>query len=206
MTLARNIGLAAALAAMLPACQPPTTDAAEARVAGPVAGSGPSDPLPSPDTTGAIWAPAGGAEDAPMRLVYGVPRQPVLVAIECRDAATPDARIMITRNAPADGGAGALLALIGNRMIARVAVDATEVSGKQVWRGEAPALMEQWDALADPVDATVTVPGAGLVRLNASPLPAELVTACRGVPERPVPPELVPVPVPNVPPTFSPVP
>ena len=201
MTLARNIGLAAALAAMLPACQPPTTDAAEARLAGPVAGSGPSDPLPSPDTTGAIWAPTGGAEDATMRLVYGVPGQPVLVAIECLGAATPDARIIITRNAPADAGAGALLALIGNRMIARVAVDATEVSGKRVWRGEAPALMEQWDALADPVDATVTVPGAGLVRLNASPLPAELVTACRGAatPDLPASPLSAPAAIAPVP-------
>ncbi|MBA4045087.1 MAG: hypothetical protein C0471_11805 [Erythrobacter sp.] len=189
-----------ALASALAGCNPPPSDAPVARVSLANGASGPSEPLPSPDTKDAIWAQSVQAN----RLVYGVPGQPVLVSLECSGPAPPAAQLVITRNAPADKGAGALLALIGNRMIARVAVDATELGGKRVWQGKAPAAMAQWDALADPVDATVTVPGAGLVRLNASPLPGELVKACRGVPEPPVPPQLVPVP--NVPPTFSPVP
>jgi hypothetical protein len=176
----------------LAACQPPPTDAAEARVAGLPAGSGPSDPLPSPDTTGAIWAAAGGAAEAPMRLVYGVPGQPVLVALECLGAATPAARLQITRNAPADKDAGALLALIGNREVARVPVDATPQGNTSVWQGAASAQLSGWDALADPENATITVPGAGMVTLNPSPLPVGLVTACRGLgrgPELPAPPE-----------------
>lgn len=168
-----------ALAGALAGCERSADNAAVARVALDDAATGPSEPLPSPDTTGAIWAVS---DKQPGRLVYGVPGQTVLVSLECVDAATPGARIIITRHAPADKDAGALLALIGNRMVARVPVDATALGGKRVWRGEAPALMEQWDALADPVDATVTVPGAGLVRLNASPLPMELVEKCRGVP------------------------
>jgi hypothetical protein len=166
-----------ALASALAGCEPAPEDAAVARVALDDAASGPSEPLPSPDTTGAVWAVS---DKQPGRLVYGVPGQAVLVSLECAGAATPGARLIITRHAPADAGAGALLALIGNRMVARIPVDATQQGGKRVWRGQAPALMEQWDALADPIDATVTVPGAGLVRLNASPLPMELVTACRG--------------------------
>jgi hypothetical protein len=166
----------------LAACQS-ETDTAIARSDLAVPASGPSEPLASPDTTGAIWAASGGAN----RLVYGVPGQPVLVSLECLGAGQPDARLRITRNAPADKGAGALLALIGNRMVARVPVDATPRGNGLVWQGEAAAALPSWDALADPVDATVTVPGAGLVVLNPSPLPVALVTACRG-PAQPEPP------------------
>ena len=174
-----------ALAGALAGCERSADNPAAARVALDDAASGPSEPLPSPDTTGALWA---ASDKQPGRLVYGVPGEAVLVSLECADAATPGARIIITRHAPADAGAGALLALIGNRMVARVPVDATQQGGKRVWQGAAPAALEQWDALADPVDATVTVPGAGIVRLNASTLPVELVSACRG-PEQPSPPE-----------------
>jgi hypothetical protein len=167
-----------ALACAVTGCKPPPSDAAVARVDLTTTDTGPSEPLPSPDTTGAIWAQS---DKQPGRLVYGVPGQPVLVSLECLDAGQPDPRLRITRHAPADKGAGALLALIGNRMIARIEVDATQQGSKRVWQGEAPALMEQWDALGDPVEATVTVPGAGLVRLHANPLPVELIKACRGV-------------------------
>ena len=37
-------------------------------------------------------------------------------------------------------------------------------------------------ALKPARESTVTVPGAGLLRLNPSPLPMALVTACRGNP------------------------
>jgi hypothetical protein len=171
---------AAALILALSACKPPPSDAVAARAMLSPSAAGPSQPLASPDTTGAVWAQS----QRPMRLVYGVPGQPVLVSLECLDAATPAARLRIARHAPADQGAGALLALIGNRMVARIAVDATEQGGGMIWQGEAAAALPGWDALADPVDATITVPGAGLVRLNPSQLPVELVTACRG-PQQP---------------------
>jgi hypothetical protein len=179
--LAATFAAAATLA--LSACKPPPSDAVAARAMLSPSAAGPSQPLASPDTTGAIWAQS----KRPMRLVYGVPGQPVLVSLECLDPATPAARLRIARHAPADQGAGALLALIGNRMVARIAVDATEQGGGLIWQGEAAAALPSWDALADPVDATITVPGAGLVRLNPSPLPVELVTACRG-PQQPAPP------------------
>lgn len=160
----------------LAGCKPPPTDAGLARVSLVAPATPPSAPLPSPDTTGAIWA----ATDKPLRLVYGVPGQPVLLAIECLDPARPEARLRITRHAPADSGAGALLALIGNGWIGRFPVDATKVGGRVLWQGEVPALRPEWDALKPEREATVTVPGAGLVRLNPSPLPLELVTTCRG--------------------------
>lgn len=181
MSVLRRAGPSIVLAALaLPACKPPPSDAAFARSALLTAASGPSAPLASPDATAAIWAPSGAKTAAPMRLIYGVPGQAVLVSLECLNPKAPDARLRITRYAPADKGAGALLALIGNRMVARVEVDATTLGGRLVWQGEASASLPTWDAFADPIDATVTVPGAGLVRLNPSPLPVELVTGCRG--------------------------
>lgn len=176
MGMGRFAFASALLAALaLPGCKPPPTDAAIARAAiMPVAG-GPSVPLASPVTKGAIWAQGGTSQ----RLVYGVPGEPVLLALECIGAEAPAARLRITRHAPADSGAGALLALIGNGTIGRFAVDATEAGGRLLWQGEIPATASGWDAFEGMREATATVPGAGLVRLNPSPLPMQLVKACR---------------------------
>lgn len=172
--------LLGALAGVLGGCKPPPTDSPVARVAldSPTNGA-PSEPIPSPDTAGAVWAPTG----KPLRLVYGIPGKPVLLALECLNTGTPgapDAKLRITRYALADEGAGALLALIGNGWIGRFPVDATPVAGKSLWQGEVPANAREWGALKPEREASVTVPGAGLLRLNPSPLPMELITACRG--------------------------
>jgi hypothetical protein len=177
---------ALALASGVAGCKPPPTDAAAARAATVAPVRTASAPLPSPDTTGAIWTQSG----APLRLVYGIPGKPVLIALECLRPGAPTAQIRITRHAPADIGAGALMAVIGNRMIGRFEVDATAIAGRVLWQGEAAASDPGWEALTGDREATVTVPGAGLVMLNPSPLPRQLVTACRspqmpGVPEDP---------------------
>jgi hypothetical protein len=180
-TLRAGLALIGALAGTLSGCKPPPTDAATARVPLLAAAGGPSEPLPSPDTTGALWASTAN----PMRLVYGVPGQPVLVALECLAPAGPDARLRITRHAPADDGAAALLALIGRGAIGRFPVDATDVGGRILWQGDVPAIAQGWDAFKSTNEATVTVAGAGLVRLNPSPLPFQLVETCRGEPQQP---------------------
>ncbi len=178
--LLAGLALMGALAGALSGCKPPPTDAAMARVSLRPAAGGPSEPLPSPDTTDALWASTAN----PLRLVYGVPGQPVLVALECLAPASPNARLRITRHAPADDGAGALLALIGRGAIGRFPVDATDVGGRMLWQGDVPALAQGWDAFKTTNEATVTVAGAGLVRLNPSPLPFQLVEACRGEPQQ----------------------
>lgn len=160
----------------LAGCKPPPTDSAAARVSLLARAEGPSQPIASPDVTGAVWA----ATANPLRIVYGIPGKPVLLALECREPATPGARLRITRHAPADPGAAALLALIGNGYIGRFPVEATSRNDQRVWEGEAPAVVQEWDALKPEREATVTVAGAGLLKLNPSPLPMELVTACRG--------------------------
>ena len=167
-------GVVAGAALALPACKPPPTDAAMARAANVPAGAAPSEPIASPPVEGAIWAQSTTAG----RLVYGIPGQPVLVSLQCLGAGTPEARLRITRHAPADRDAQALLAVIGNRYIGRFPVDATKIGARQLWQGEAPAMAQGWNALIGPLEVTVTVPGAGLVRLNPSPLPGRLVEDC----------------------------
>ncbi|MFO6448434.1 hypothetical protein ACLBKU_14970 [Erythrobacter sp. NE805] len=157
-------------------CKPPPTDSAVARVALEMPAKGPSEPIASPDVAGAVWA----ATANPLRLVYGKPGQPVLLALECLAPGSPQAQLRITRHAPADEGAAALLALIGNGWIGRFPVDATNVRGALLWQGDVPATQREWAALRPANEATVTVPGAGLLRLNPSPLPMALVETCRG--------------------------
>ncbi len=161
----------------LGACKPPPADADMARAATVVSLRGPSAPIPSPDTTGALWTPS---KTRPERLVYGVPGEPVLLALECvRGLPGAPATLRIVRHAPADKDAEALLALIGNGAIGRLEVEATRQGKQQIWLGEAPADHPGWEPLAGPREMTATVPGAGLVRLNPSPLPMQLLAACR---------------------------
>jgi hypothetical protein len=162
------------------ACKPPPTDNDVARAATIVNLRGPSAPIPSPDTTKALWTPS---ERQSNRLVYGVPGEPVLLALDCvRKSETEPAAIRISRHAPADKDAGALLALIGNGTIGRLEVDATRQGQRQIWQGEAPADHPGWEALNGPREITATVPGAGLVRLNPSLLPMQFLTDCRSPP------------------------
>ena len=135
-----------------------------------------SDPIPSPDTEGAFWAVPSPDE---ARIIYGVSGQPPLAALTC---VSPDDMIpvlQITRLSPADDGAKALLAIVGNGHIGRIPVDSTDVRGRGVWHGGSPAADTAWEALSGPRQLTLTVPGAGIVTLNPSALPGQLIEACR---------------------------
>ncbi|MEO1221565.1 MAG: hypothetical protein AAFY42_09490 [Pseudomonadota bacterium] len=158
----------------LAACKPPPTDADMLRDMPETEPTFASAPLPSPITEGAMWALSQRTEG---RLIYGVPGEAALLSLECDTTATPTLRL--TRTSPADEGAGALLALVGNGHIGRIMVDATEVSGGTYWVGEAAALDEVWEPLAGPRELIATVPGGGTVNIDPSPLPRFLIEACR---------------------------
>ncbi|MHA7819521.1 MAG: hypothetical protein ACX930_07760 [Erythrobacter sp.] len=160
----------------LAACKPPPTDADMARELPDEAPTFASDPLPSPDTEGAVWAPSAQGSD---RLIYGIPGEAALLALECVDTQGALPSLRITRISPADEGAGALLALVGNGHIGRIAVDAREVGGRILWQGEAAAAETLWEPLAGARALGATVPGAGRVEINPSDLPGELIEDCR---------------------------
>ncbi|MDJ0978725.1 MAG: hypothetical protein QNI87_09320 [Erythrobacter sp.] len=162
-------------AVALAACKPPPTDAGMNRAMPDPAPTYASEPLPSPDTEGALWT--ASARDG-NRIIYGVPGSPALMSLDCLTD-EKQARVRITRPSPADEGAKALMALVGNGHIGRIEVDATHVEGAMVWRGEAPADDRDLEPLAGPRAVNATVPGGGLVKLNASDLPMRLVERCR---------------------------
>ncbi len=135
----------------------------------------PSPPIASPDAKGAIWAPSPGN---PRRLIYGKPGQAVLFALECSgNRAAPD--LTFTRFAAADPHAKAVLALIGNGHVARLHVDATQSGKGWLWRGSARAEDPAFEALTGGRPIEATVPGAGSLMLNPSPVLADLVLLCR---------------------------
>lgn len=158
---------------VLAGCKPPPTDA---DIAGgePAALEGPSEPIMSPETEGAIWAQSR----TPGRLIYGIPGEPSLLAIACvlGDGAPA---IRLTRYAEADTEAQAFVALIGNGHVARIPIDATESDGAWLWETTAPADSPDWEVLTGRRDVAVTIPGAGRLVLNPSPLPGELIETCR---------------------------
>lgn len=166
-------------AALLPllalaACKPPAADDYVARIG--VGGrEEPSAPIASPDTKGAVWAPSPGK---PQRLVYGKPGERVLFALECGGApAAPD--ITYTRFARADPHAKAILALIGNGHVSRLKIDATREGASWLWKGSEPATSVEFEGLTGGRQVEATVPGAGSLILNPSPLPGELILRCR---------------------------
>jgi hypothetical protein len=156
--------------ALLAACKPPAADGYVERVDLTQAGSFASEPLPSPDTTGAVWA----ASEKPGRILFGLPGKPPLVALACSGTS-----IELTRFAPADPEAQAFAALVGNSHVVRIPVDAVPSGRASIWRGSVTAENPGLEALTGTEPVELTIPGAGTVVLTASPLPGALVTQCR---------------------------
>lgn len=170
-------GLVAPIIA-LAACKPPPTDAGLDRDMPVEEPTYASEPLPSPETKGAVWAPS--SQDG--RIIYGIPGEPALLALECVDIPAGSDVMRLTRLAPADEGASALMAIIGNGAIGRIEVESVERGGGFVWQGEVPAYDTRWEPLSGPRQITVTVPGAGMVTVNPSDMPRNLLSACRNSP------------------------
>ena len=170
------IVLAATIAA-LSACKPPPTDAdiSSREVA---QAQGPSAPIASPDTEGAIWSDSPISEG---RIIYGIPGEPPLLALGCNSSSV-EPSIIITRYAPADEGAEAAAAFIGNGHVARIPMQATEIDGGSFWRSEVIASSESLEALSGPRDLAVTLPGGGRLVINASQRPGAFIQTCRGSP------------------------
>lgn len=130
---------------------------------------------PSPDIAGAAWQ----ANDAKGSISFGKPGSAPYLTLACEKN-----KVTIIRHAPADKGAKALFALIGNGQIARINMD--EAHGE--WRGTAPATDPQLSLLTGSGPVEATLPGAGTLNLSASPLPGEFVIRCAPLPPVPLPP------------------
>ena len=137
-----------------------------------------SEPIESPDTTGAAWS--GSAESGTLR--FGKLGEPPLFSIECKKG-----QIILSRHAPADPGAQALMPLIGNGTIARLPVDAVADGDTHIWQGAYPTTLESLDVFLGSNGIEATVPGAGSIDLAGSPEPGSLITRCRQSLQPPLP-------------------
>lgn len=155
----------------LAGCKPPATDDYLERVDLSETGAFASDPQPSPDAEGAVWADS----QTERRIIYGKPGEVPLMALACEDGT-----ISVTRYASADPEAKAMLALIGNGHVARLPVDAQWNGSAWLWRGAYSAQSDKLEVLTGRRQVEATIPGAGSVILNPSGRPARLVAECRG--------------------------
>ena len=169
-----SLALASLLA--LAACKPPPTDEAGARGKLAEAPDAPSEPLPSPDTTNAIWAPSATSG----RILFGNPGERPLLALDCLDEPEGAPKLRFTRFAPADPGAGAFMAVVGNFHVLRMPVDSTEIGTNRVWQGEIAADDADLEALTGRREFTLTIPGAGMLTIQPDDAPRSLIAACRG--------------------------
>ncbi len=159
----------------LAACKPPASDEYLKRVDLTQAGSFASEPLPSPETEGAIWAES----DRTGRILYGIPGSTPLLALAC-ESSGKEPLLQLTRFAPADPRAKALMALVGNGHVARIPVDAAWNGSAWLWQGSREARGDTWEVLTGPRSVEATLPGAGTVTLNPSQRPSQLIAQCRG--------------------------
>ena len=157
------------------ACKPPVSDDDSSRGSAVSSRLAASTPMNSPDSDGAIWS-VGESE---ARIIYGQPGSSPYLALAC-EGEGPDAHIRITRYAPADEGAGALLALVGNSHAARIPVDSAWNGRAWIWEGTISAHAPNLEVITGQREATATVPGAGEITLNPSYAPAQLISDCRG--------------------------
>lgn len=162
--------LLCATLALLAACNPPASDDYVARVEVREARRFASEPLPSPDTAGAVWA---ASPKTPERLLYGKPGEQPLMGLTC-DAG----QLVITRFAPADAEAKAVLALIGNGHVERLFVDAVPSGKGWVWQGGFPAGDTRLEVLTGQNKVEATIPGAGTLVLNPGPLAGQFIARC----------------------------
>ncbi len=157
------------------ACSPPATDHYAERAArfAPQTSAETVELIPSPDTQDAVWARSREAD----RLIFGNPGQTPFIALACeRDGVT--SKLRLTRFARAPQGGEALIAMIGNGHIARWPMDATRAGNADVWQGDIALDNAKIEVLAGGRSVEATLPGTGTVKLNASPLPRELIQRC----------------------------
>lgn len=139
-------------------------------------------PVPSPDTKDATWEKLAAGDG----VRFGKPGLPPLVSITCDKADSAAPQMRVVRYTPADPGAQALFALIGNGLVSRLKVDAVRDGKNWRWEGRFASDDPKLDVLAGMGAVEATLPGAGTIELAASALPRDVLNQCRQAAPRPL--------------------
>lgn len=128
----------------------------------------------APDAEGAAWERLvqGG-------LRFGKPGQMPLLSLSCETESPVGPAVRIVRHVPADPGAKAMLAVIGNGRVLRAKADAVRRAEGWRWEGLVPVGDIHLEVFAGRGSLEATLPGGGTFKTAPSPEPAELYTACR---------------------------
>lgn len=129
----------------------------------------------SPDTTGAKWTIAPNGKE----IDFGKSARPYL-SLACRiskDSNPP--QLDIIRHAPAQPGAKALFAVLGNGIVSRLKLDAALAKEGWRWEGHYPASTPKLDVFTGQRDIEATLPGGGTLHIAGSNLPRDFITWCR---------------------------
>lgn len=159
------------VACALSACSAPAPSAEE-----PVAPPAPQEtPLPSPDTSRAIWSvgPSGHA------LQFGNRDTPPWLTLDCRLSASAPPQLAIIRHASGLPGQTALFAVMGNGHVARLPADAVLNENEWRWESVVAAADPRMDLFIGPGDMRATLPGKGAIAIPPSPIPGQFVEWCR---------------------------
>lgn len=131
---------------------------------------------------GAMWSNLANGGVA-----FGLPGQPPLLEVACTHSADGTAMIRYTRRTRAEAGAKALLAIEGNRHVARVPLDVVKFGDPGEWQGAMPARLETAEAIKGGAEMTATLPGGGALKLPPYPGAGALLDACRASDVKPPP-------------------
>jgi hypothetical protein len=156
---------------MLAACDRPAVERIE------LADSEPIDllaPIASPDTEGANWQVTTNQRG----IVFTLPDAKPLLTLGCE---TPDnqPQVRLVRHAPAQPGAKALFAVLGNGTVSRFNLDAKLAANEWRWEGVYSAEAPQLQVFTGPRDIEATLPGGGTLQIAGSAMPREFLTWCR---------------------------
>ncbi|WP_068077215.1 hypothetical protein [Novosphingobium lentum] len=136
----------------------------------------PSSPLETPTAhaPGATAAWTAGADGRSADFGYG--GEAPLLSLACANGA-----VVVTRHAPADAGAQALFALVGNGRIVRLPVDAVAVPGGKGsdWQGVLPG-GDAPTAIFSGGSIDATLPGGGKITFPGGAILQSVIAACRG--------------------------
>lgn len=130
---------------------------------------------PSPDITDAGWEVSGDGKS----LLFGKTTGTPYLTLACDLTKKAEPRLNVIRHAQSEPGAKALFAVMGNGITSRLKLDAKLLPQGWNWQGSYPANAAEFEVFNGPRDIEATLPGAGTMKLAASPLPREFVQWCR---------------------------